>query len=160
MGRPGIFHVTADGTRADLADLTPTYRPGFKLYTCGAGRYMDAVFSTAEDKGWPEDALAREFFTVPEPPDYVNHPFTLKLAKSSKTIAVPASQSATEALAEHGIIVDTKCSDGICGVCATPYVDGNIEHRDYVLSQQERTQKVILCCSRPTEPNATLVIDL
>ncbi len=155
-----FFHVTSEGNRADFAELIPNHRPGFKLYTCGADRYMDAVFSAAAAKDWPDDTLAKEFFSVPEPPDYVNHPFSVQLAKSGKTITIPEDQSATDVLAEHGIIVDTKCSDGICGVCATRYTAGEVEHRDYVLSATERTEKVILCCSRAKDPDGTLVIDL
>jgi hypothetical protein len=57
-------------------------------------------------------------------------------------------------------MVDTKCSDGICGVCATPYVAGEVEHRDYVLSAKERAKKMIVCCSRAKEEGAEIVLDL
>jgi ferredoxin-NADP reductase len=155
------LHLCKGGTRADLAVLIPTYTPGFKLYTCGSNRYMDAVFAAATAKGWPDAALMREYFTVPEPPDWVNHPFTLELTKSGKTLQVPADKSATDVLAEAGIPITTKCSDGICGVCAVPHPAGqDIEHRDYVLSTAERDKRVILCCSRAAKPNGTLRVDL
>jgi ferredoxin len=66
-------------------------------------------------------------------------------------------------LAECGFRIDTKCSDGLCGVCATGYdaaASGVVEHRDFVLSRREREKKVILCCARTVEPDAELVIDL
>lgn len=154
------LHVSTEGARADLAALIPPYGAGFRLYTCGGERYMDAVFAAAAGRGWPEDALSREYFTVPEPPDWVNHPFTLELVRSGRRVAVPADRSATEALAEAGIVVTTKCSDGICGVCATPHLGGAIEHRDYVLSGAEREAKVILCCSRAAEPGGVVRVDL
>jgi ferredoxin len=64
---------------------------------------------------------------------------------------VPAERSATEVLAEAGLAIDVKCSDGLCGVCARPYdaqASDAVEHRDFVLSHQERQHKIILCCSR------------
>ena len=63
-----------------------------------------------------EAAMHKEYFSVPEPPDYVNHPFTLKLARSGRSIEVPAERTATDVLAEAGIHVEVKCSDGICGI--------------------------------------------
>lgn len=155
------LHLSQSGTRADLGALIPEYASGFRLYTCGSNRYMDAVFAAATAKGWPETALLREYFTVPEAPDWVNHPFTLELTKSGKTLAVPPDKSATDVLAAAGIVVPTKCSDGICGVCATALPPGQqVEHRDYVLSAAERDTKIILCCSRAAKPDGTLRVDL
>lgn len=153
-------HVTEEGTRCIFDELIAPYEAGMHLYTCGAARYMDGVYAAAQAKGWPEEALHKEYFSVPEPPDYVNHPFLLKLQKSGKTIEVPPEVSAIEALARAGIMVDTKCSDGICGVCATPYLSGEIEHRDYVLSAKERKAKMIVCCSRAKAQGGEVVLDL
>jgi reductive dehalogenase len=155
-----ILHVTEEGTRADFATLVPAWAPGSHLYACGAGRYMDGVFEAAQGKGWPEEALHKEYFSVPEPPDYVNHRFVLRLARRGRSVEVPAERSATDVLAELGIVVDTKCSDGICGVCATPYTGGEVEHRDYVLSAKERERKVTLCCSRAKAPGGEITVDL
>jgi ferredoxin-NADP reductase len=154
------LHVTAEGSRADFRRLVPPYEPGFHLYACGAARYMDAVFDAAHAQGWPDEALHKEYFSVPEPPDYENHPFVLCLARSGRTVEVPAGLRATEALAAAGIVVDTKCSDGICGVCATPYTAGEVEHRDYVLSAKERSHKLVLCCSRAKAAGGEIVLDL
>lgn len=51
-------------------------------------------------------------------------------------------------------------SDGLCGVCGTRYLEGEIEHRDYVLSKEQRRSKMILCCSRAKAPGGTIVLDL
>jgi len=90
----------------------------------------------------------------------VNVPFVLRLAKDGRRLEVPAEKSAIEVLADAGIRVDTKCSDGICGVCATHYVSGDIEHRDYVLSAKERSTKMIVCCSRAKHEGGEIVLDI
>jgi reductive dehalogenase len=157
------YHFKDEGARADLHALTPAYAPSMHVYTCGAPRFMDGVFEAAVARGWPQDAMHREYFSVPEAEAWVNHPFTLRLARSGRTLEVPADRSATDVLAQAGIKVDTKCSDGLCGVCATPYdaaASGEVEHRDFVLGSKERTHKVILCCSRPKASGASLVVDL
>lgn len=124
---------------------------------------MDAVFEVADSKGRPEDALHREYFTVPEPPEYENHPFTLRLASSGRKFEVPVDKSAADVMIENGIHIDMKCSDGICGVCAADLIDGQgdpVEHRDYVLSDKQRRQRVITCSSRCAKPGGEMVIDL
>ncbi len=157
------LHFKDEGRRADLAALVPRHEPGMHVYTCGAPRFMDGVFEAAAAKGWPDDTMHREYFSVPEADAWVDRPFTLRLTRSGRTLDVPADRSATDVLADAGIRIDTKCSDGLCGVCATNFEavsSGLVEHRDFVLSRREREHKVILCCSRMMEEGATLAIDL
>ncbi|MFO1325771.1 MAG: 4Fe-4S dicluster domain-containing protein [Rubrivivax sp.] len=156
------LHLGDEGTRIDLAAALPPFADGRQLYTCGSLRYMDAVFAAARAAGWPDAALHRELFSVPEPPPRTDHPFVLRLARSGRTLPVPADRSAADALTEAGLAVPVKCSDGLCGVCACGYdaaASGLVEHRDWVLGDAERTRTVLLCCVRMRDPGAELVID-
>ncbi len=153
------FHFS-DENRLNVADVLGGYQVGDHLYTCGPAEFMDAVFAAALEKSWHEDALHREYFSVPEGPQYQNHPFMLELKRSGRRIVVPADKSATAALKDAGMNVDVKCSDGLCGVCKAPYLDGEIEHRDYVLSKSQRLSSMILCCSRAKQPDGTIVLDI
>ena len=157
------YHFKDEGARADLARLMPPYQPGAQVYTCGASRYMDGVFEAALARGWPEDAMQREYFSLPEADAWVNQAFTLRLRRSGRVLTIPPERSATDVLAQSGIKVDTKCSDGLCGVCATPYdasASDQIEHRDFVLGRKERAHKLILCCSRARHAGGEIVVDL
>ncbi|MEO1313339.1 MAG: 2Fe-2S iron-sulfur cluster binding domain-containing protein, partial [Pseudomonadota bacterium] len=100
-----------------------------------------------------------EFFTVPDLPEYENHPFTLRLA-SGQDIPVPADKTAADVLNENGIKVDVKCADGLCGVCKCGVTAGAVEHRDFVLSQSQRRTSIILCQSRASEPGGVIELDL
>jgi len=150
----------SDENRLDVADVLNDYRPGDELYTCGPPAFMDVVFESAVAQGWREESLHREYFTVPDDVDYENFGFRIKLQRSNTKILVPADQSAADAMAEAGYPVDTKCSDGLCGVCAVDYLQGNVEHRDYVLSNAQRESKVTLCCSRAAEAGGEIVLDM
>jgi len=121
---------------------------------------MDAVFASAINLGWHEDALHREYFTAPDTSELESHPFRLTLKRSAVEIEVPTHKKATEALQEAGYPVNTKCSDGLCGVCATEYLKGDVDHRDFVLSKDQRKHKIILCCSRAAQANGDIVLDL
>ena len=154
------LHISDEGTRADLSEIIPAYVNGFHLYTCGAERYMNSVLEAAKVSGFPEDATHLEYFSVPETPDYVNHPFTLKIANSDKTFTVSEEKSAAEVLNENGYAIDIKCSDGLCGVCSCSLVSGNVEHRDFVLSKYQRENTIILCQSRADAKDGVIEIDL
>ncbi len=153
-------YITDEGNRADLASILKPYQPDWHLYTCGSARYMEAVTEAAQKAGYPEEALHLEYFSVPEQPDYENFDFTLKLARSGKELHVPAEKTATDVLAENGIHVDVKCSDGICGVCKCGLISGEVEHRDFVLSKAQRETSVILCQSRAAEEDGVIEVDL
>jgi ferredoxin len=78
-------------------------------------------------------------------------------------LQVPADASATEFLAQAGVAVPTKCSDGLCGVCAVADdapASGPVEHRDVVLGAAERRRRIIMCCSRAADEGGLLVLDL
>jgi ferredoxin len=153
-------HVSDEGTRADLDRVLGGWRDGWHVYTCGPDRYMTGVMEAAERQGFTEEARHLEYFSVPDVPEYENHDFTLRLAKSDKVLHVPADRTATDVLSENGIHVDVKCSDGICGVCKCGLVSGEVEHRDFVLSKAQRQTAVILCQSRAAEPDGEITVDL
>ena len=153
------MHYSDQGTRADLSSILK-YAEGRHVYTCGPDAYMAAVLDTAKANGFPEDARHMEYFSVPEQPDYENFDFTLKLARSGREFLIPADKSATDVLQEAGVQIDVKCSDGICGVCKCGIVSGEVEHRDFVLSNKQREREIILCQSRAAQENGVLEVDL
>ncbi|KMK67776.1 reductive dehalogenase domain-containing protein [Puniceibacterium sp. IMCC21224] len=154
------LHITDEGGRADMYRLLGEYHPGWHLYTCGAARYMSAVLEAATGAGYPEEARHLEYFSVPDLPDQVNYPFTLRLKRAGRDLAVAADRSAAEVLVEHGYRVDLKCSDGLCGVCKCGLVSGDVEHRDFVLSAAQRAGALILCQSRAAQKDGVIEIDL
>ena len=167
------LHVSDEGTRCDLAEVLSGGSVGAgngvgvdpasgsaHVYACGPGRYMDAVMQAAESLGYPPESCHLEYFSVPELPEYECHDFTLRLARSGRQVKVPADLNATDALAAVGIHVDVKCSDGICGVCKVDLLEGEVDHRDFVLSNAQRRSAMILCQSRAAEPDGEVLVDL
>ena len=153
------LHFSDDGTRADLSQILSGYQDGWHVYTCGPDRYMSAVIDAATAQNFPEDARHLEYFSVPELPDYENHPFTLQL-RSGQRLHVPHDKTAAEVLQQAGHKIDIKCSDGICGVCKCGLISGQVEHRDFVLSKRQRQSEMITCQSRAAEPGGVIEIDL
>ncbi len=153
------YHFSDEGTRADLAQIL-RHDAGAHVYTCGPDSYMSSVLTAATDAGFPEEARHLEYFSVPEQPEYENHEFTLRLARSGKEVRVSAEQSASDALLAAGVHVDVKCADGLCGVCKCTVTSGEVQHRDFVLSNAERKGAMILCQSRAENAGGVIEIDL
>ena len=157
------LHYSDQGSRADFASILQHQRhnhSGTHVYTCGPEVYMQAVLAAAEQNGFADEERHMEYFSVPEQPEYENHEFTLKLAKSGREFTIPADKTPTEVIVEAGVNIEVKCSDGICGVCKCGIVSGAVEHRDFVLSNKQRETQVILCQSRAAAPGGVLEVDL
>src|SRR5882757_1341513 len=58
------FHFS-DENRLNVGDVLGDHRTGDHLYTCGPAEFMDAVYAAAIERGWLEDSLHREYFSVP-----------------------------------------------------------------------------------------------
>ena len=154
------WHVSQEGSRADFKAILGSYTETCHVYTCGPDRYMQAVLDAAEGVGFPENARHLEYFSVPEIPDHVNHPFTIRLVKTGTDLKVEADQTAAEVLIANGYPIDLKCSDGLCGVCVCGLVSGDVEHRDFVLSKSQRESRIITCQSRAKDPDGVIELDL
>jgi vanillate O-demethylase ferredoxin subunit len=73
---------------------------------------------------------------------------------------IPPDRPITAVLADHGIEVPTSCEQGVCGTCLTRVLEGEPDHRDFYLTDDERARgdQMTLCCSR--SKSALLVLDL
>ncbi len=90
----------------------------------------------------------------------MNHAFTAVLAKSGQEVSVSADQTLSDALLAAGRHVDVKCSDGICGVCKCGLIDGDVEHRDFVLSKAQQETEIVTCQSRAAQAGGKITLDL
>ena len=153
------LHVTDEGSRANLGELLSDPTDGAHVYTCGAERFMSSVMDAAQAAGIPEERRHLEYFSVPEQPDYENHPFRVRL-KDGRELHVSENETLSDVLTANGIAVDVKCSDGICGVCKCGLVAGDVEHRDFVLSKAQRESSLITCQSRALHPDGLLELDI
>lgn len=63
-----------------------------------------------------------------------------------------------KSLQAAGIDIACDCQEGLCGSCEVQVTDGEIDHRDKVLTQAERAQnsRMMVCCSRARGGKLTL----
>ena len=131
---------------------------GTHVYTCGPSGFMDWIMGSARDLGFKEKNIHFEYFNIEV--DTTGEAFTVIAERSGKTIEVSATQSIVAALAEAGIKVEVSCEQGICGTCIIDVLEGEPEHRDQFLTDDEKADndQIAVCCSR--SKSSTLVLDI
>lgn len=157
------FHFD-DGLKEQMLDIPALFQSpelGVHVYVCGPKGFMNAVLSTARERGWPEEQLHYEFFASDAAaPRQDDGGFHVKLASSGTVIPVRFDQSVAEALSAAGVEVMTSCEQGVCGTCITRVLEGVPDHRDMYFTPQEKAanDRFTPCCSRSRTP--LLVLDL
>lgn len=129
------------------------------VYACGPSGLLDAL---AEHLGEAAGgALHVERFTPAdvEALEADRRPFTVTLDRSGIELEVPADKSILEVMEERGVPVIASCREGTCGTCETAIIAGEADHRDSILSEEEReaNETMMICCSRGI--GSGLVID-
>ena len=134
------------GGRLDIAGIVASAPADAELYCCGPSGMLEAFAAATADRS-PARVHVEHFHTT-DPPA-VNGGFRVTLARSGRTIAVPPGQTILDALTSAGIEVPNSCLEGVCGTCETRIVEGVPDHRDRVLSPDERAagRTMMLCCS-------------
>jgi ferredoxin-NADP reductase len=130
---------------------------GAHFYCCGPAPLM-AAFAKAT-AGLPADRVHVEYFsnTAAKAPA---SGFEVVLARAGKTLTVPAEKSILETLEAAGLAPLCSCREGICGTCETTILAGEPDHRDVVLSPDERASNatMMICVSRAKSASLTLDI--
>ncbi|MGI9196286.1 MAG: PDR/VanB family oxidoreductase [Candidatus Nanopelagicales bacterium] len=142
-----------------LADVLADPVPGGLVYCCGPGALMAAV-EEAMDRWPPESLVIERFAPVAAPPDEHGAAFEVEARRSGVTALVGDGVSVLATLEAAGVEIPNSCREGICGTCETRILEGTADHRDSLLSDEERAsmQTMMVCVSRSGGPR--LVLDV
>lgn len=151
------FDHEPSGCMFDLRAIVRKAPADAHLYCCGPVPMLEAFESATTD--WPPDKVHVEYFKAKEEPAVAGG-FEVRLARSGRTIKVEAGKTILTALLDAGIAANHSCTEGVCGTCETPVIEGVPDHRDLFLSKEEHSanKTMMICCSGSKSP--TLVLDL
>ncbi|CAB3807003.1 Carnitine monooxygenase reductase subunit [Paraburkholderia caffeinitolerans] len=143
-----------------LAETIGKPEAGAHLYVCGPAGLIAATLAAARALGWPDDALHSELFAAtPAAPGDAEAPFEVRLAASDRVLVVPPGTSILDVMIDAGLDPLYDCKRGDCGVCATQLIDGEPDHRDICLSDDDRARGAFCPCVSRAK-SACLVLDL
>jgi len=126
------------------------------VYCCGPAPLMEEI--KAISGHWPEGRVHFEDFKPVEVVRADDRPFDVTLAASGRTVTVPADKTILETLREAGEATVSSCESGTCGTCRCTLIEGDVDHRDMVLMDDEKDRYIMICISRAREGD--LIIDL
>lgn len=152
------FDNGVPGQGLDIAGLLKNQPDGAHLYYCGPGGFMKACAEASAH--WTDGSVHSEHFAAPErmAPIASGDGFEVRLARTGATLRVESDQTIVRAMEIAGHRVPTSCLSGLCGSCKVDYLEGDVEHNDYILTDEEKTRCLTLCVSRSRGPR--LVLDI
>ncbi|WP_369264072.1 2Fe-2S iron-sulfur cluster-binding protein [Streptomyces sp. R35] len=139
----------------DLASVLDGVPEGTLVYCCGPGALLDAV-----EERCPAGVLHVERFQPKSQEAGGNTEFEVVLDRSGQTLTVPSDASVLDTVRAAGVEVLFSCTEGTCGTCETDVLEGTPDHRDSVLTEEEREagETMLICVSRCL--GKRLVLDL
>lgn len=134
------------------------------VHACGPAPMLAAVERECARLGLA-DRLHLERFTAGDDLETAydaaeNRDFDVQLARTGGTLTVPADRRLIEVLRDALPGLSYDCEKGYCGACETRVLGGTPEHRDSVLSEEERLagRTMMICVGRCR--GERLVLDL
>ncbi len=150
---------TDDESPLNMDTLLAECDPQSHLYICGPSGMIEAVRSKALTAGFSVEQLHIELFSAPDT-EAGDQPFEVEIASTGQVYLVPAGKSIIDVLEDDGVDLIYDCQRGDCGICQTDVISGTPDHRDFVLSDEERSEGKVMqiCVSRAK--SARLVLDI
>ena len=147
-----------DTTQIDVTTILINAPDDAHVYCCGPKGMIDAVRSAAEAAGYPANRIRFELFETPQTQDD-DQPFEVEI-NDGRVFVIPPGKTIIEVLEDADVDVMYDCQRGDCGICQTDVVSGDPDHRDVVLSDDERSGGKVMqiCVSRAK--TARLVLDI
>ncbi|MFE6284178.1 PDR/VanB family oxidoreductase [Streptomyces sp. NPDC057877] len=84
--------------------------------------------------------------------------FEVELRRSGRTVTVPADTSVLAAVRAELPGTAYSCEQGWCGTCQQRVLEGEVDHRDELLTDGERADSLLICVSRARSDR--LVLDM
>ncbi|MFI6403083.1 PDR/VanB family oxidoreductase [Streptomyces sp. NPDC050548] len=145
----GAERVTVVAGLPDLDRELANVPEGAVVYCCGPEGLMAAV-----EVRFPDVRLER---FAPRTSS-MGEAFELELRRSGRTLTVPADSTVLAAVRAELPNTLYSCEQGFCGTCQQRVLEGEVEHRDELLTDAERADSMLICVSRAR--SVRLVLDL
>jgi phthalate 4,5-dioxygenase reductase subunit len=154
-GKVLLHHDHGDPARS--YDLWPVLEKpsSAHVYCCGPRPLLEAVRDMTGH--WPQAAIHFEsFMDAGAAAKADDKPFVVRLARSGERITVAPGMSILGAMREHGHDAPSSCESGTCGTCRTSLLEGEADHRDMVLMDDEKDRQIMICVSRALSPEIAI----
>lgn len=161
--KPGRVHFNFDqepgGRMIDLKDVIAKAPATTHFYCCGPVPMLKAYEEAAAALGRPSAQVHLEYFAAKEGAA-LDGGYTVVCKKSGEELEVQPGKTILDAMLMAGVEIEYSCFEGVCGTCEVKVLEGVPDHRDSVLTpeQKARGDRLLVCCSGSKTPR--LVLDI
>jgi vanillate O-demethylase ferredoxin subunit len=154
------FDDGVEEQKLKASEILKNADPATHIYVCGPKGFMDHVIQTAKDLNWLDTQIHFEYFKSEPVKKVDDGSFEVEYRPSGLVLRVPADMTVAQALLDAGVEVPLSCEQGICGTCVMQVIEGDPDHRDMCLSDEDKGLKKLFtpCCSRSQSDR--LVLDI
>ena len=129
---------------------------GTTVYACGPAPMLTAIRQRLIGR----DDVELHFERFAAPPVLDGEAFGVTVASSRAEIAVAADETLLTALQRAGVNPPYSCQQGFCGTCRIRVLNGVVQHRDTLLTDNERDGGMMLTCVSRAAAGSALTLDL
>ncbi|WP_368041121.1 PDR/VanB family oxidoreductase [Leisingera sp. ANG59] len=154
-----ILHCSDDAGMLDLVHLMSTLPAGAQVYSCGPEPMLNALLSAAINlRG---GTVHFERFAAASDMDHApKSGFEVEVSSTGAVYPVTENQTILEVLQENGHHIDVGCAEGLCGSCMVDVLEGEVDHRDSILSPEEQATNEFMCVCVSRAASSRLVLKL
>ena len=153
------LHFDDQPNALNLTKLFETFDIARHVYVCGPKGMIEAAKQAAERAGVPAEQIHFELFSN-DAGQATDDSFEVEISSTGAVYIIPAGRSIIDVLEDEGVDVMYDCQRGDCGICQTTVLAGIPDHRDVVLSEDEKAggEVMQICVSRAKSKRLVLEI--
>lgn len=159
LGERYHLHCSDEDGTFDLPGLMQSMPMGGEIYACGPEPMLNAVLDAGTALRGGTIHLER-FAAVTDMEHAPNEVFEVELESSGAVYTVTKDQTILEVLRDNGVELDYGCSEGLCGSCMVDVVEGEVDHRDGILTPEEQATNEFMCVCVSRARSRRLVLRL
>ena len=155
------YHLHCDDENGlfDLKEVLTQEPAGGEIYVCGPEPMLNAVLESSSALRSGNIHFER-FSTTDDLEHDPNQAFDVEIKSSGAVFAIGKDENILNVLQDNNIDVDFGCSEGLCGACIVDVLEGEVDHRDSILTPEEQEQNEMMCVCVSRAKSKRLVLDL
>jgi len=161
LGLNEWYHLHCDDTDGvlDLGGVLSNLPVDSDVYTCGPAPMLNAVLEAGSALRGGTIHFER-FAAATDTDQDKNAAFEVEIRSSGTVLQVGAEETILDVLRSNNLPVEFGCAEGLCGSCIVDVLEGEIDHRDGILTPEEQATNEYLCTCVSRAKGKRLLLDL
>ncbi len=157
LGEKLFLYDNSENQRLEVERLIKAQPEESHVYVCGPQTLIDAVV----EHGTEHLGESNVHFEIFSETGSSGNAFEVVFQRSGFSLMVDEDSSILQAIeADKRISVESLCRNGVCGTCETAILEGEADHQDLYLDEEEQAEQktMMICVSRAK--GKRIVLDL